>query len=405
MDNSTIRFTLDLREEVSQVMLSARKGDRKRQIAVRFADGGQPFTVPEGAYAVFGARRVKDGLVLFGDCALSGDTVTYSLDAVLATTIGRIDCDITIYTKDGEAITSPKFGITVYEGATSCEELESESGYRTLSELVTSAEKMAEDTAAAHRRVEELAADIEGALEDVNEAAESVSSVVGGIEQYFHELDVWMTAQEATIRGYINVGHSHSVKDIADFEKGVSDYITAHGVSGTVKAEDIEGLTAFLFENGFVRRLTGSYSGDGTGHVTEIYDDQYYTSQYREIVVGSEEAPPAKVTITTNYGDSITLMQGEELVAYANLVLTEYVGDEVYEDVVYGSSLGMPIVRLIGNKLYVCANIRLEDPNYNAGYGNDVAFCFAPNNYNYADLRWYMNTFNATGVTYTWMAE
>ena len=132
------RITLDVRDEVSRVMLSVRKGDRQRVLMIRLSEGREPYGLPDGCYAVFNARR-SDGAVYFGDCAVCGDVIVCELDGAIATVIGRLDCDVTVYSAEGDVLTSPRFGITVYAGATTVEEIEGSDGYRTLGELVTEA--------------------------------------------------------------------------------------------------------------------------------------------------------------------------------------------------------------------------------------------------------------------------
>ena len=166
MHVTNYRFTLDVNDAASQAMLSMRKGDSARRLLVTLSEGGKPYSIAEGCYAVFNAVR-SDGAVYFGDCIVSDNVIACELDKAIATAEGRIDCDIALYGADGESLTSPRFALIVYAGVTTGDELEGTDEYHTLGELVLTANKtstelmelkntIADETAKANAAIQEF---------------------------------------------------------------------------------------------------------------------------------------------------------------------------------------------------------------------------------------------------------
>jgi archaellum component FlaC len=262
MNISTYRFTLDLREEASQVMLSARKGDKRRRLAVRFSDGGTPYSLPGGCYAVFGGVR-PDGAVIVGDCIVNGDVVLYDLDGALASVTRCVDCDITLFDADGAELTAPKFGITVYDTATSTPEIETTEEYKTLSALVTETRQIHDESVEFAEELTELRDSIHDELKDANETIAGFNDwyeeTADELERITEESDTLVkettatceklvSDTEAALREFTSVGESVTIPTAAwNTDAGLSDtksvlvgYIGNNGVA--VNALDPSGV-------------------------------------------------------------------------------------------------------------------------------------------------------------------
>lgn len=166
MKVSTYRFTLDLQETASQAMLSMRKGDSARRLLITLSDGGKPYRIADGCYAVVNAKR-SDGAYWFGDCVISDSVISCDADGAIATAEGRLDCDVSLFSAVGELLTSPRFSITVFAGVTTSDSEDEGDEYHTLTELVVTAEKnaaallelkntIADETAKANEAIQEF---------------------------------------------------------------------------------------------------------------------------------------------------------------------------------------------------------------------------------------------------------
>ena len=118
MNYSNYRASLDIHAAGSQAVLHAKQGDTKRQILVTLTEDGRPYLISSDCRAVFTAKK-PDGSILFNDCAIEGNLISYSFTAQTTVLAGRLDCEIRLYGADKGLITSPGFDIivdaTVYE--------------------------------------------------------------------------------------------------------------------------------------------------------------------------------------------------------------------------------------------------------------------------------------------------
>ena len=118
MNYSNYRASLDIHAAGSQAVLHAKQGDTKRQILVTLTEDGRPYLIGYDCRAVFTAKK-PDGSILFNDCAIEGNLISYSFTAQTTALAGRLDCEIRLYGADNGLITSPGFDIivdaTVYE--------------------------------------------------------------------------------------------------------------------------------------------------------------------------------------------------------------------------------------------------------------------------------------------------
>lgn len=118
MNYSNYRASLDIHAAGSQAVLHAKQGDTKRQILVTLTEDGRPYLISSDCRAVFTAKK-PDGSILFNDCAIEGNLISYTFTAQTTALAGRLDCEIRLYGADKGLITSPGFDIivdaTVYE--------------------------------------------------------------------------------------------------------------------------------------------------------------------------------------------------------------------------------------------------------------------------------------------------
>lgn len=138
MNDSVYRITLDMHDVASQVLLNVMKNDSCRRINITLTDSGKPYRIETGCTAVFRARK-SDETVLYNDCSIDGNVITYSLTNQTSSEAGIVECEVTLYGKDGRQITSPRFSIRVEDTLYSDSEIESKDEFTALSDVVTEA--------------------------------------------------------------------------------------------------------------------------------------------------------------------------------------------------------------------------------------------------------------------------
>ena len=157
-----------------------RKGDGAKRMLISLADGGRPYVIDPGCYAVVNAKR-SDGAYWFGDCVIANNTISCDADGAIATTEGRIDCDVTLFSADGEPITSPRFSIVIYPGVNSSDLEDEGDEYLTLTELVITADETATELI-------ELKNSIAEETEKANEAIKEFNGWYDGAKTELAEL-------------------------------------------------------------------------------------------------------------------------------------------------------------------------------------------------------------------------
>lgn len=117
MNSSKYTMTLDLHSSQSQYSISARLGDTNRKLLINLTDGGVPYKIPEGCTAHISIKRPND--VPFEEyCTIKDNTVIeYQFGEGTCATSGIHNCDLTLYSLEGEVLGSPKFTLVVNDRA------------------------------------------------------------------------------------------------------------------------------------------------------------------------------------------------------------------------------------------------------------------------------------------------
>lgn len=136
MDSSIFRISLDIHRQTTQTHLAVRKGDTARKIVAALSDGGRPYRIREGCYAVFRGKK-PDGNVLYNDCAIINNCIVYEFTEQTAASAGHMPCELQLYGPDGKLITSPKFSVIVSGLAYDDSEVESSSEFTALAQAMT----------------------------------------------------------------------------------------------------------------------------------------------------------------------------------------------------------------------------------------------------------------------------
>lgn len=137
MHYSTYNISLDIHSPASQVSLSVKKGDTLRKICAVFTENGKPYNLSAIASFQFRAKKPADEN---GDRAIvfdGADRITQNNNACITSNkvwvkllqeytgiAGVADCEFTLYDKDNNVVTSPRFTIVIHDTLVADEEIE-----------------------------------------------------------------------------------------------------------------------------------------------------------------------------------------------------------------------------------------------------------------------------------------
>ena len=121
----------------SQISLSFKQGDTGRVLHITLTENGDLFNIPQDCVAVFTALK-PDGKIIFNDCEISGNEITYSITAQTTAVVGKADCELRLYGAGNTLITSPHFTIFVHPTAY-YDQIESKDEVNTLTNLISEA--------------------------------------------------------------------------------------------------------------------------------------------------------------------------------------------------------------------------------------------------------------------------
>ena len=139
MTNSYYKISLDIHDHGSHVSLKAKKGDTGRLLYITLMDGSRPYVITNECRAVFAAKKA-DGNILYNECSIVGNTITYAFTPQTTSAVGKAECEIKLYGADDKLITSARFSLmvedTVYNEG---DEVESVKEVSALTKLVSDA--------------------------------------------------------------------------------------------------------------------------------------------------------------------------------------------------------------------------------------------------------------------------
>lgn len=152
MNNSTYRFTLDLRKHNSQMAIAVFQYDTAVTLNISFTDGGKRYQIADGCTAsLYGIR--PDGAAIVHPCNINGNTeVEYDFESSISCVAGTVKCQLRIFGTDGKLITAPIFTIVVDERLVDDEDIEIDG----------------ESPTSALDRIMAMTSEVEGKLEEVD---------------------------------------------------------------------------------------------------------------------------------------------------------------------------------------------------------------------------------------------
>lgn len=145
MTNSYYKISLDIHDHGSHVSLKAKRGDTGRILYITLMDGSKPYVITNDCYAVFTAKKA-DGNILYNDCSIIGNVITYAFTPQTTSAVGKAECEIKLYGAEDKLLTSARFALlvedTVYNEG---DEVESEKEVTALTALISDATTLIRD--------------------------------------------------------------------------------------------------------------------------------------------------------------------------------------------------------------------------------------------------------------------
>ena len=136
MNDVIYNVSLDMYETQSQCMLAVKKSDNGRRINFVLTEGGRPYVISEGCSAVLRAKK-PGGTVLFNNCVIDGNVISYTLTNQTSAAAGIVDCELMLSGSDGKQITSPRFSLRVEDTLYSDSEVEAQNEFTALQKAIT----------------------------------------------------------------------------------------------------------------------------------------------------------------------------------------------------------------------------------------------------------------------------
>jgi hypothetical protein len=125
--------------------LKAKKGDTGRLLYITLMDGSKPYVITNDCLAVFAAKKA-DGNILYNECSIIGNTITYAFTPQTTSAVGKAECEVKLYGAENKLLTSARFILlvedTVYNEG---DEIEPEKEVSALTALVCEANALIMD--------------------------------------------------------------------------------------------------------------------------------------------------------------------------------------------------------------------------------------------------------------------
>lgn len=137
------KLTLEMTTLNSQVTVRIKKSDTKNKLVISLSENGKPYKITENMHAAFVGKK-PDGKIVFNDCDIVGNKITYTITAQTSVAVGIVACEIRLYDTNDNLLTSPNFTIVVDETVYDADEIEieSENEINVLDSLISEAKAL-----------------------------------------------------------------------------------------------------------------------------------------------------------------------------------------------------------------------------------------------------------------------
>ena len=170
MNYSNYRFTLDIQSIQSQVSLPVKFGDTARSLYITITDGGVPYVLRDGCWAVFSAIKGDENHLL-NNCVIENNAIIrYDFTEQTATAEGIMQCEIILYGSEGGVIGSPRFVMVVDKRIVYDKDILSTDERDTIDSIITTENDRKAAEEARKKAEEERAQAVQEVIDYMNDA-------------------------------------------------------------------------------------------------------------------------------------------------------------------------------------------------------------------------------------------
>lgn len=146
MERVEHRIKLNLMKAGLQGQVIVKKADSdSRKINIYLSSAAGPFDMSDIASAILRAEK-PDGKVMFNSCTVCEDRLEYIITTQTIAATGTVTCEITLTSKSGQVLVTPRFEIIVADVIYSDSEIESTNEYTALEEAIKKASALKDGT-------------------------------------------------------------------------------------------------------------------------------------------------------------------------------------------------------------------------------------------------------------------
>lgn len=116
MKDSNYRISLDVRQTQSQATIPVKINDVSRKLYISLTDGGTPYIIEEGCFAVLSGIK-SDGTTLLNNCIIEDNVIRYDFTQQTVSAQGMVICEVILYDVNGGLLLSPHITIIVDDRA------------------------------------------------------------------------------------------------------------------------------------------------------------------------------------------------------------------------------------------------------------------------------------------------
>lgn len=376
MNDSIKRISLDIHKASSGEAVNAKRGDTGRTIHISLVDGGVPYIISEGCYAVFTATK-PDGNVVYNACTIENNTIIYEVTEQTAAVEGRVNCEIKLYGSDGKLITSPKFTILVHKTVYSDgDKIESSNEFNALTALVTEAQKALES-------VDDVVSNAQGVVEKGQNVVDEAQKAINDAK------DATSDAREA-------------IKDIQDMKSSINDEVISDSTtwsSNKIKREILH-LTYKPIEIVSFKATPSTVEVGSTVDIELSWELNRYPTTIKLTDISGKEVEGItkdiigshtlfQIETPANYPTSRALMWNlsawDEKLVHVNKRVFVYFGNNIFYGVGEKAAVyTQEFIKGLGTKVLVTS--RQYTFTVNADTGKHIYFCL-PANYGNCEFK------------------
>lgn len=184
MNNSIIRFSLNIQETASQSFIAVKRGDTARRLEITLTDGGKPYEIQSDCAAVFSAVKPDDSII-YNACSIENNKIIYNFTEQTVALVGTIPVEIKLYGGDGGLITSPCF-LMIVEGVVfgKDEDIESTEEFSALTEAMSRVEAAIDEIDGYQGKLDDLGERTDNLTEAVDELTERVAEAEETVKNF-----------------------------------------------------------------------------------------------------------------------------------------------------------------------------------------------------------------------------